>query len=108
MTISSAAGDRLPAACTLPSADRPIRVAEFDRFLRTSVRTVRRRGPRRLELLVDARAEAVARELAGRESECCSFFGFDFAATADGVVMGVEVPPPYVSVLEALAERAVR
>ncbi|WP_280277372.1 ATP-binding cassette domain-containing protein, partial [Nocardia wallacei] len=45
---------------------------------------------------LDPGAETLARDLAGRESSCCSFFAFDFTVTAEGVVMGVGVPPTYI------------
>ncbi|MDV8128542.1 hypothetical protein R4P71_28700 [Rhodococcus sp. IEGM 1304] len=106
MTISPAQGDWVPSACTLPSVERPIRVAEFDQFFTTSARTTARPDPARLEVIVDPAAETVARELAGRESSCCSFFTFDFARTTEGLVMSVRVPPAYVEVLDAFAARA--
>lgn len=95
----------MPSACTLPTAEQPIRVVEFDQFFATSARAIRRSGPTRLEVLVDQGAETRARELAGRESSCCSFFAFDFTATADGVVIGVGVPSAYIEVLDAFAAR---
>ncbi|MTE14600.1 hypothetical protein [Nocardia aurantiaca] len=106
MTISPAQGDWVPSACTLLTVDQPIRVAEFDQFFTTSSRATRRPGPVRLEVIVDPDAEAVARELAERESSCCSFFSFDFSAGAEGLVIGVGVPTAYTEVLDAFAARA--
>ncbi|MFI8974228.1 hypothetical protein ACIGO9_15180 [Nocardia asteroides] len=106
MTISPGQDGWVPAACTLPTVEQPIRVAEFDQFFTTSTRTTRRPDPTRLEVVVDPGAESAARELAGRESSCCSFFTFDFATGTDGLVMGVGVPPAYVEVLDAFAARA--
>ncbi|WP_280219941.1 hypothetical protein [Nocardia neocaledoniensis] len=106
MTISPAQDDWAPSACTLPTVEQPIRVAEFDQFFTTSVRSTRRPDPRRLEVVVDPGAEAMARELAGRESSCCSFFTFDFTAGGEGLVMSVGVPQAYVEVLDAFAARA--
>lgn len=96
----------MPAACTLPTVEQPIRVAEFDQFFTASARTTGRPGPTRLEVVVDPGAETMARELAGRESSCCSFFTFDFTTTGEGLVMSVGVPPAYVAVLDAFAARA--
>ncbi|MEV0688523.1 hypothetical protein AB0I35_32190 [Nocardia sp. NPDC050378] len=104
MTISPGQDVWVPAACTLPTVAQPIRVAEFDQFFTTSARTTRRPGTTRLEVIVDPAAETTARELAGRESSCCSLFTFDFAT--DGLVMGVGVPPAYVEVLDAFTARA--
>ncbi|MGW5574172.1 hypothetical protein ACWEVD_23510 [Nocardia thailandica] len=105
MTISPAQGDWVPSACTLPTAEQPIRIAEFDQLFSEAVHTSRRPGPTRLELLLDPGAEARARDLAGRESSCCSFFTFDFDAGDGELVMGVGVPAAYVEVLDAFAAR---
>ncbi|MFE9787625.1 hypothetical protein ACFYO7_19805 [Nocardia salmonicida] len=106
MTISPVQGDWVPAACTLPTTEQPFRVAEFDQFFTTSARTTRRPDPTRLEVIVDPSAETAARALAGRESSCCSFFTFDFVTGTDCLVMGVEVPPTHIEVLEAFTARA--
>ncbi|MEV3959303.1 hypothetical protein AB0M34_00140 [Nocardia sp. NPDC050193] len=105
MRISPGGGGWAPRACTLPTVEQPVRVAEFERFFAESVRSVRRPGPARLELVIDPDAASVARDLAERESDCCSFFGFDFALIGTRVLMGVEVPPTYVDVLDAFAAR---
>lgn len=64
----------MPDACTLPTAEQPIRTAEFDRFFTNSVREMRRPGPQRLELVLAGDAEPLARDPAARESSCWSFF----------------------------------
>ncbi|WP_405177900.1 hypothetical protein OG225_27185 [Nocardia sp. NBC_01377] len=98
------------SACTLPTVQRPTRLAEFDAFFADSVRTARRADSTRLELtLTDAfDAESVGRDLAARESTCCSFFTFTFTFedTPAGTVMRIEAPVAYVEVLDALTERA--
>ncbi|WP_245649480.1 hypothetical protein [Nocardia shimofusensis] len=86
--------------------EQPIRVAEFAQFFTTSARTTRRPDRTRLEVVVDPGAEAMARELAGRESSCCSFFTFDFTSTDKDVVMGIGVPAADTDVLDAFAARA--
>lgn len=96
----------MPSACTLPTVEQPIRVAEFDRFFADAVRTVRRPNPHRLELILAPGAEPRARDLAARESSCCSFFTFDFGATEDGPMMSIDVSQPYTAVLDAFAARA--
>ncbi len=105
MTISPMPSDWVPDACTLPTVEQPIRVAEFDRFFADSVRDIRRPGLTRLELVLTGDAEPVARDLAARETSCCSFFTFDFTATGESSVMGVGVPATYVEVLDAFAAR---
>ncbi|MGA6206731.1 hypothetical protein ACPESR_18485 [Nocardia testacea] len=107
MSISPGGDGWVPQACTLPTVERPIRVAEFDRFFAESVRGTRRPDPARLELVIDPAAEPVARDLAGRESGCCAFFRFGFASRGTGVLMEVEVPGVYADVLDAFAARVV-
>lgn len=106
VTTSPAPGDWVPDACTLPTVEQPIRTVEFDRFFIDAVRDIRRPGPQRLELVLAGDAEPVARDLAARESKCCSFFTFDFTVTAEGTVMSVGVPAAYIEVLHAFAARA--
>jgi hypothetical protein len=97
--------DWLPdGACTLPVVERPLRVAEFDRVFAESLRGQERRSPTVLRWLIDPAAGDAVRELAAWEASCCSFFVFRVGAgTVD-----VEVPPAYVHVLDALAQRAER
>lgn len=96
-------------ACTLPSAEQPLRVAEFDELFATSLRAVTEFAPTRLRLELDASAEARVRDLAARESGCCSFFAFTIAPSGQGtVLMDVAVPPERSDVLTGLAARARR
>ncbi len=95
----------MPDSCTLPTVEQPVRLAEFDRFFAEAVRAVRRPDPARLELVVDPAAEPVTRDLAARESSCCSVFTFDFDSSEAGLVMGVGVPAAYAEVLDALGAR---
>jgi hypothetical protein len=96
--------DWAPDACTLPTAERPLRVAEFDDLF-TFVMRAERREPQRLDLVLRRIVEAPARDLARRESECCSFFTFEFEADGEDVVMRICVPPQHVAVLDALEAR---
>lgn len=95
-----------PQACTLPSVEQPMRIAEFDALFASSLRDVQRLAPTRLRLLLDQRAEEAARDLTARESECCSFFTFTVTPASDDVLVDVEVPAAHVAVLDALAVRA--
>ncbi|WP_433712403.1 hypothetical protein ACQP2U_40305 [Nocardia sp. CA-084685] len=104
MTITPS-GDWVPDSCTLPTAEQPMRVAEFELFFAESVRRMDRPASTRLELLLNRDAEVVGRDLAARESGCCSFFAFTFDATDTGPVMRIEVPDTQVAVLDALAAR---
>jgi hypothetical protein len=94
-------------ACTLPTLDRPLRVAEFDDLF-ASVTAVERPSPTllRLDLAGDDDLLGTARDLAARETACCSFFTFTVTRAPDGVRMDVAVPDARVDILDALAERA--
>ena len=97
--------DWAPDACTLPTAERPLRVAEFNDLFTFVVRA-ERQIPQRLDLVLRRIVEAPARDLARREGECCSFFTFEFESAGDDLVMHIAVPPEHVEVLDALEARA--
>lgn len=91
----------VPDACTLPTEERPLRVAEFGNFL-GSVTSSSRPARTRLDLVIPRRAEATGRDLAEREAACCAFFDFEFESAGTDVVMHVSVPPEHAAVLDAL------
>lgn len=103
MAKAPTATDWAPAACTLPTVEQPLRLAEFDEFFRTAVRRSTRTSTTRLDLVILPESEATARDLAERETSCCSFFDFD--AAADGLAMRIGVPAGHVDVLDALQVR---
>jgi hypothetical protein len=92
-------------ACTLPSADRPLRLAEFDELFETAVRGVDRLDPTRLRLSLDPRPEVAARtaDLAVREVGCCGFFTFTLTAAEQQLRLEVAVPERRAEVLDAIA-----
>lgn len=94
----------VPDSCSLPTAEQPLRVAEFAALFRDSVLGYTRTGATKLVLVVAADAEKTARELAARETECCTFFDFRFTASGSDVVMSVSVPESRTGVLDALTE----
>jgi hypothetical protein len=94
-----------PAGCTLPTPERPLRVAEFDKLFATAVRTQQRVSPSVLRWELDPAAENVARELAALESACCSFFVFTFVPEPAGLRLDIAVPAEQIAVLDALARR---
>jgi hypothetical protein len=96
--------DWAPDTCTLPTTERPLRVAEFDDLFRFVVRA-ERRAATLLDVVLRRIVEAPAKDLARRENECCSFFTFQFEAEDDDVVMHIGVPPEHVAVLDALEAR---
>ena len=99
--------DEVPEACTLPTADRPVRLAKFDDLF-----AVVERGDRptaqhlRLTIAGGADREAGVRDLARRETDCCGFFRFTVTReAAERIRLDVEVPPQYAHVLDALEKR---
>lgn len=96
---------RVPEACTLPTVERPLRLAEFDDLFATALLEQQRISPTRLRWQLDPAAQESARDLTVRESLCCSFFTFSFT-TGDRLQVDVEVPSEQVAVLDALTDRA--
>ncbi|MEU4194081.1 hypothetical protein AB0E69_19425 [Kribbella sp. NPDC026611] len=91
----------VPDACTLPTAERPFRVAEFEALF-ASARSISRPDRQTLEVVLTApRSEVV--DLTTRESECCSFFTFDLIDLDDGVRLRIGVRPAYAAVLDGLS-----
>jgi hypothetical protein len=98
----------VPPSCTLPTEEQPLRVAEFDALFAEGLLGVARPEPTRVRLVLEVGIEARARDLAERESGCCSFFTFAFTDGPDArVLMDVSVPAGRVAVLDALLSRAV-
>lgn len=75
MSTDDTQGSWAPAACTLPTAERPLREAEFDELFATS-RGVTRPDPTHLSVTLDPTPDVAARAAAPavRETGCCSFF----------------------------------
>jgi hypothetical protein len=98
------------ASCTLPAAERPLRLAEFSAVFDEAVLDARRIEPTRLRLDLDPGRETAARVagLAAAETECCSFFGFTLTVTGGGLTLDITVPAAHVAVLDALAATAGR
>ena len=99
--------DWAPEACTLPTSERPLRVTEFDDLF-GYVQSSTRSEPTRLDLVMPSDIEAAAHDLARRESECCSFFTFEFESVGDDVLMRIGVPTEQISVLDAIEARITR
>ncbi|MDG6107998.1 hypothetical protein [Dactylosporangium aurantiacum] len=104
----------VPDACTLPTVEQPLRLAEFDALFSTAVRAVETVTPThaRLRLSGPAGLAATVRDLAARETACCSFFAFTVAVTGqpagggEALTLDVRVPDRYADVLASLAGRA--
>lgn len=102
-----------PDACTLPTAERPLRVAEFDALFAGHLRCLEWHGraAMSMDLSGDVGLTEAVRDLLERESACCSFFSFTVTTgggTGPGehVHLDVTVPPGREDVLVALGARA--
>ncbi|WP_433063358.1 hypothetical protein [Dactylosporangium sp. CS-033363] len=96
-----------PDACTLPTAEQPLRLAEFDALFVNALREVEVFGATRARMVLAGPEglEDTVRDLAAREAGCCSFFTFTVTPQEDGVALDIEVTPRYGDVLEALVQR---
>jgi hypothetical protein len=100
--------DWVPAACTLPTAEQPLRRREFDDLFAEDVLSVNRLSPLqvRFGLRPEAGVAARAASLAAKETSCCSFFTFGLTITDGTVSMTVSTEPAHGEVLAALIARA--
>ena len=100
--------DWVPAECTLPTEEQPLRVAEFDALFADELRSVSRPDTHLLRLVLSGGSgtEQRTRDLVDRETGCCSFFTFTLAAESEALVLDVEVPAAHRNVLDALQARA--
>jgi hypothetical protein len=91
----------------LPTAEQPLRVAEFDELFATSLRGLDRREPTGLRMHLDPTPEVAARTagLVMRETGCCSFFTFTLVATGGELHLDITVPATQTGVLDALQAR---
>lgn len=99
-----------PDTCTLPTAERPLRRAEFDELFTTAVHDADRLTPTHLWVSLHGSEdlEPLVRDLVARETDCCTFFAFAVTTTGPGsVTLDIMVDEPHVSVLDAIADRVV-
>ena len=92
----------------MPTTERPLRLAEFDRLFATQVRRVDRdsRGHVRLHLTDGPGVRDTVRDLTERESGCCSFFTFTLSEAGQDLTVDITVPEARQDILDALADRA--
>lgn len=95
----------MPSSCTLPTPERPLRVAEFDALFAAASR-VERAAPGELRAALPLELAGTAASLAAREIGCCSFFTFTLTLSAGELTLGISVGERHVEVLDALARRA--
>jgi hypothetical protein len=100
---------QVPEACTLPTVEQPLRVAELDRLFAVA-NAAEWLGPMqaRIGLPSSPQIAAEAADLVVRETRCCPFFTFSLAASAGQLHLDVAVPERQVPVLEALVGRIER
>ncbi len=107
LMASDKAREWVSPACTLPTTEQPTRVAEFEELF-SRARWLRRADRNRLDIALPPDAEPTGRDLAERESRCCSFFTFAFEPIGTDVVMHVGVPADHIAVLDALQAKLLR
>ena len=99
-------GEWVPVdACTLPTAEQPLRAAEFQALLSRPGTVVEHPSPTAatFHLEPDDGLRDRTRDLVARESGCCSFFAFTVTEqSSGGVDLRVEVPPERADVLAGL------
>ena len=97
----------VPESCTLPTVERPLRVAEFDALFATVTRPAERRGAMRLRVHLPGGPDTLARvrDLVAREAACCEFFSFELRPSDTDTELDVGVPESQVAVLDAVQRR---
>jgi hypothetical protein len=107
-TTSSADLGWAPDACTLPTTEQPLRLAEFDALFARHVTDVRRESGTRLALALTGgpQAAATAAGLAARETGCCAFFAFDLHIADGALTLTVSASEQHTDVLAALGDHA--
>ncbi|HZE39457.1 MAG TPA: hypothetical protein VE172_11675 [Stackebrandtia sp.] len=96
----------VPDACTLPTAEQPLRIAAFGDLFAHHLRDGERLSPTRLRLAFDPDARAELENLLAAESDCCSFFGFTIGDDAGDLRLDIDVPASQTTVLDGLAAQA--
>jgi hypothetical protein len=97
----------VPQSCTLPTEERPLRVAEWDALFAERLTSLSRPEPLRLRLGLAGGdgVEDRIRDLVQRESGCCSFFTFTTTSGQDLIRLDISVDQAHESVLDTLAAR---
>lgn len=94
-------------ACTLPTAERPLRLAEFDALFEENVQAVTRNADVvRMQMSGGPGLVERVRDLAERETQCCSFFTFLVEGIDEDLSVEISVPEQHRDILAALADRA--
>jgi hypothetical protein len=93
--------------CTLPTAEQPLRLAEWDELFADAVISTKMIEPGRARAALRSQHGVAARaaDLAVRETECCSFFTFTLTATGGQLDLQISVPSAHTAVLDAMVAR---
>jgi hypothetical protein len=102
--------DRTGASCTLPTAEKPLRLAEFDALFADDIVATHRVSATESAFTLRTGPEVAARaaSLSARETDCCSFFEFTLVVGRQRLELLARVPDARVDVLDALENRANR
>ncbi|MGW4697971.1 hypothetical protein ACWEO1_36975 [Kitasatospora cineracea] len=100
--------DWVPASCTLPTEERPLRVAEWDALFAEQLESIARPELLRAQLVLRGGegVEERVRDLVEREGGCCSFFAFTVTADRGAVVLDVAVDAAHAAVLDVAVDAA--
>lgn len=93
-------------ACSLPTAEQPLRVAEFDGLFAAALLRIERRDQTWLRLHLAGGSRETVEELVDRESRCCTFFAFTLTPTAGHLELDIRVLDGRAAVLDGIAARA--
>jgi hypothetical protein len=100
--------DWAPTSCSLPTVERPLREREFEDLFASSLLSAVRTSPTTAELTLTLDSVSQARDLAARETSCCSFFSFEVHELGAEAAMSITVPLVHAAVLGALVDSALR
>lgn len=83
---------QVPVACTLGATDQPARLAAWEDLLGNVIERQHIDGGLRLTFPADPVLAGRLGELAAKEQDCCSFFGFALRPTTDALLFEVTAP----------------
>ncbi len=95
------------SACTLPTRERPLRLAEFEQVFAESLTAVET-GATQATLRLSGGPGLGARlqALTARESSCCNFFEFTVTGPDEDLCMTIAVPAQHSDLLSSLIRSA--
>jgi hypothetical protein len=94
------------SACTLPTVERPLRLAEFDALFSLATSVEYDGSTARLHFSGPPTLRDEVVELTARESQCCSFFAFSVEGTDSEVDLGIGASTEHEPLVAALVARA--